>query len=125
MKTLKRRIYIGNMILIGIDPIMCGHNYIIIPGNLLSFLHKSGIFSWHKLIFSWHGSTPVWKDAKELCMSDELGVVWKTITDYFGYHGLRCFGMMDHLSWSVPNSQLPVRVRDILGHDSLQDLSYT
>lgn len=110
---LKWRLYIGSRILIGIDPILCGHCDISIPENLSAYLHRRGFFTWNNLIESWQGSSPIWKDENALCLPDVLGGIWKSITELLNRSGTHRHGNADHLIWSVSNARNPVTVRDI------------
>lgn len=41
--------------MIGRDSFLCGKEEIDIPGSLLEFLHRKGIFFWDGLINKWNG----------------------------------------------------------------------
>ena len=113
IKNLKWRIHTDSSILIGFDPIACSRGNISIPENLLYFLHRNGNFTWDKLISAWRGLVPLWKDAIDLVLLEELNSSWKSVKDALGGCGIQRCGTTDHLIWTVPNAQLPARVKDI------------
>lgn len=113
IKNLKWRIHSGSSILIGFDPIVCSRGNISIPENLLYFLHRNGNFTWDKLISAWCGPVPLWKDAIDLGLPEELNLSWKVVKDALRGCGIQRCGTTEDLIWIVPNAQFPAPVKDI------------
>lgn len=113
LSRLRWRIYTGCSVLIGIDPILCGHGDIHIPKDLTSHLQRHGIFTWNKLISEWRDTSPIWKDGSALNLLDIMDGNWKSITNTLSRGSFHRHGPVDHLIWTVCNDRRPVSVRDI------------
>jgi len=100
-------------IIIGIDPFICGHEKISPPERLLSFFHRKGFFTWDKLIATWQGPIPLWKEVDSMGMSESLARHWNIIRDGLRSCGLHRSLPEDVLIWKVPNASAQVCVKDI------------
>jgi len=90
-----------------------GQECVFFPENLLIFLHRNGCFTWDKLISSWSGPIPLWKDGHDLHLPGPLLPVWKSVKETLCSLGIHRSGTEDHLMWIVPNAKSPARVKDI------------
>eukprot|EP00253_Pinus_taeda_P017832 PITA_17832 len=88
LQNLRWNLFTGARILIGINPI-------------------------DKLISSWSGPIPLWKDGHDLLMPGPLLPVWNSVKVALCSLGIHRSGTFDHLIWTVPNAKMPVRVKDI------------
>lgn len=116
LSRLRWQFHTSGNILIGIDPIVCGHFDLNFPRVLISQLQHQGIFTWDKLIKEWHGSTPIWMDSNDLNLQDLLAGIWKSLTDTLSGSGIHRHGISDQLQWTVSCFRRPVSVRDIYAY---------
>lgn len=113
LKNLKWRIFSGNNILIGLDPIACCWGCISIPNNLIFSFHRIGYFTWDKLISNRSGLTPLWKDASNIGLPIELSSSWNNVKDALVASGIHRGGPNDHLAWSLSNAHMTTQLKDI------------
>eukprot|EP00253_Pinus_taeda_P019806 PITA_19806 len=116
ISRLRWRIHTGSNVLIGIDPLICNHSDLSLPRDLITLLQHQGFYTWDKLIKEWHGSTPVWKNGRDLNLQDYWEGIWKSITDLLTTSGIHRHGNKDQLLWTVSCFRRPVTVRDIYIH---------
>lgn len=65
--------------LIGIDPIASIQSFFL-PDDIISALHRLGIFTWDKIILEWSGLSPTWKSAEQIGLSAPLSSTWDVVT---------------------------------------------
>eukprot|EP00253_Pinus_taeda_P014926 PITA_14926 len=116
ISRLRWRIHTGSDILLGIDPLTSNQSDLTLPRGLISLFQHKGLYTWDKLIKDWHGSTPVWKDGRDLNLQDYWDGIWKTITDRLTGSGIQRHGNKDLLLWTISDFRRPVSVRDIYKH---------
>jgi len=87
LKNLIWNLQTGNKILIGIDLIMGGCDNINISKTMINFFHRKGFFTWNKLIASWLGPFPIWKDSTCLDLTEDLAREWMQVMN-----GLKSYG---------------------------------
>lgn len=112
-RRLTWRLNKGTRVFIGTDSIYGMQENFIIPDDLLSFFHRSGWFTWEKLIHSWQGPILIWKTAQDLNIPDPLRVYWTAITSSLRSLGIFQSGSQDSLVWVIPKKKVLARVCDI------------
>jgi len=116
ISRLRWRLFSGSSIHIGIDPFICNQSDINIPMGLITQLQRQGIYTWDKLINDWHGSTPVWKNGRDLNLHDLWDGIWNSITEQLNGSAIHRYGVKDQLLWTVCFFKRPVSVKDIYSH---------
>jgi len=111
--NLKWSFHSGNRILIGIDPIMSGHETISISDRLLFFLHGKGFLTWDKLISSCQGPLPIWKLAAELNLPEPLSSQWDSVKTVLRSCSFIKTMSWDFLIWKLSNVNILVCVKNI------------
>lgn len=84
-----------------------------LPEDIISALHRLGIFTWDKIILEWTGLSPIWKSAEQIGLSATLFSTWDMVTASLQSCGIMCGGQSDHLYWFTPSVSASVRVKDI------------
>lgn len=99
--------------MIGRDSFLCGKEEIDIPGSLLEFLHRKGIFFWDGLINKWNGPFPIWYEASCLNMQADIALSWDHIKTKLRNGGF--FRSFDHnfLTWRISDRMDSICVKDI------------
>ena len=69
LSNLKWKIFTGRKILIGLDPIAGFQGTLQGPPSLLFFLHRSGYFTWNRIIKDWCGPSPMLRDVDDIRIS--------------------------------------------------------
>lgn len=80
---------------------------------LIDFLHLRGLFTWDRLIKSWNNLTPVWKEAADLSLPSQISSIWESTRIALQSMAFKRTEHKDSLIWCLPQSPLPVRVKDL------------
>eukprot|EP00253_Pinus_taeda_P025540 PITA_25540 len=113
IRRLRWNLFSGEHVFIGIDPIIDDRELACFSNNLISFLHRQGLFTWDKIISSWCGPIPIWSNAYELHLLVSLHAEWNSVLSFLCSLSIHRAGHEDSLIWFVPNKKLPIRVCDI------------
>lgn len=106
-------VQMGDMIMIGRDSFLCGKEEIDIPGSLLEFLHRKGIFFWDGLINKWNGPFPIWYEASCLNMQSDIALSWDHIKTKLRNGGFFRSSDHDFLTWRISDRMDSICVKDI------------
>jgi len=111
--NLKWNIFSGTKIFIGLDHLAGLKGNLLIPDPLLFHLHRSGFFTWDRIIDRWIDPYPILLTAADLGIPQALVSLWDTFISSIEQAGLKRSGFDDHLVWSLPLSNLQASGRVI------------
>lgn len=107
--NLKWRVFSGSKILVGLDPIADVKDPLKFPDPLLFYLHRSGCFTWNRIIEKWNGLFLILKNAAELGIPQVLSSLWLSKKLSIEQMALKCASLEDHMVWSIPSSTTTVK----------------
>lgn len=122
LKNLIWHFQTGSKILIGKDRFKCGAEELNIPEPLLNFFHRRGMFYWDSLIAGWQGPIPLWKEAVDLQMPQEIAHQWVRIRTGLQNCGIFCSEDSDYLTWNISKEINVVRVKEVYQHMILKQI---
>lgn len=79
LNNLKWRIFSRRKIFISFDSFAGFRGNLQVPDPLLFYLHRSGIFTWNRVIKEWRGLSPLLKNATDFGLPQALSLLWDNL----------------------------------------------